>query len=342
MVEGRFVGGIALVLLTSGCPADPGKGDSAGETDPCVPVADAGVDQSVVLGDSVALDASGSVDCDAEGESAAVYTWSLDTLPEGSALDDSVFGENANNAAQATGFTPDVLGTWVVTLVVSHDGQSSAEDITIVTVESGSQAPVADCGGDVEVLVGQLAELDGSGSSDPEGEELSYAWELSSVPTGSSVHGLFGADTAVASLVPDIAGYYSVGLVVSDGELSSETAYCTVTAVDPNYPPIADAGEGGEVICEDRSLQLDGYGSFDPEGEELSYRWDLLDKPEGSEAGVECLDSGEACYGALSDIFSPNPVFTWDVEGSYSFQLEVSDGEQWSAPDVVTYMVSDC
>jgi hypothetical protein len=43
----------------------------------------------------------------------------------------------------------------------------------------------------------------------------------------------------------------------------------------------------------------------------------------------------------FSDPESPAPTFGWDVPGAYTFKLEVSDGKEWSSPDLVTYTISD-
>ena len=51
--------------------------------------------------------------------------------------------------------------------------------------------------------------------------------------------------------------------------------------------------------------------------------------------------SSVADESSFSDPSLANPEFTWDVPGDYVFQLQVSDGEFWSAPDVVTLTFRD-
>jgi hypothetical protein len=343
MVEVSVVGGIAICLVLAGCRNEPDQGDSGGDPDPCVPVADAGADQSALLGASVTLDASASQGCDAEGQATAVYHWSFETRPAGSALTSSAFSENGSPAAQSTSFTPDELGTWVLALQVSQGDQRSDLDILVIEVGTSGSAPIADCGGDLEVLVGALASLDGSGSYDPDGSALGYVWELMSAPEGSAVETVFDPYSEQASIVPDLPGFYALSLVVFDEQQSSDPSYCTVTAVSPDHPPVADAGEGGALgACEGGLIQLDGFGSFDPEGQALSYRWSIVETPEGSEAAVGCPDSGDACYQAFDDSTAPDARFTWDLEGVYTLQLEVNDGAQWSAPDVVNWEITAC
>jgi hypothetical protein len=344
MVDRHHLWVLVLAGALIACGEDP-KQDSGEDTpSDCTPVADAGPDQQVALGDSVDLDAAASQACD-DGVGSATYTWSFDSVPEGSILDDGAFSENASAEALASSFTPDVVGTYLLALQLVQGEHSSTPDVTIIEVEPGGEPPIADCGGDLEVGAGERAVLDGSQSYDPEGEALSYAWSMGAVPDGSTQNtdSIFDATTAEASFVPDLAGAYSVYLVVADGQQDSEVALCTVTATTTNQPPVADAGEGGVVPpCDEHTFQLDGFGSYDPEGQPISYEWTLMDTPEGSAATDTPCDTGAPGYLAIDDPQAPDAIFTWDIEGSYTLQLRVNDGAQWSAPDVVIYEVSDC
>jgi hypothetical protein len=93
------------------------------------PTADAGQDQSVTYGTMVTLDGGNSTDPD--DDYPLTFFWDISSAPNGStvALDDS------SNVTPS--FMPDLLGTYVITLVVDDSyGVSSDPDQVIVTVEN--------------------------------------------------------------------------------------------------------------------------------------------------------------------------------------------------------------
>ena len=98
-------------------------------------------------------------------------------------------------------------------------------------VRQENAAPVANAGGAQNVLVGNVVTLNGSGSSDANGDTLTYMW-TGSRPTGSSAT-LIGASTVAPTFTADIAGTYVISLVVSDGKASSVPATVTITASAP-------------------------------------------------------------------------------------------------------------
>jgi hypothetical protein len=89
--------------------------------------------------------------------------------------------------------------------------------------------PVAKAGEDQEVCAWvdgyALVVLDGSGSSDPDGDELSYwwTWEID-----GTVYEAEGMEVEVELA----AGEYDIGLVVSDGILDSEPSYVKITVIE--------------------------------------------------------------------------------------------------------------
>ena len=79
--------------------------------------------------------------------------------------------------------------------------------------------PVANAGPAQTAPVGATVHLDGTGSSDPDGNPLTFQWTLAAKPTGSTAT-LVGATTATPTLTLDKAGSYTVQLVVNDGSLN--------------------------------------------------------------------------------------------------------------------------
>ena len=81
-----------------------------------------------------------------------------------------------------------------------------------------NRAPTAAAGVDQTATVGVQVTLNGSSSSDPDGDALTYSWSFSARPAGSAA-GLTGADTATPRFTPDVGGLYTVTLTASDGRL---------------------------------------------------------------------------------------------------------------------------
>ena len=134
-------------------------------------------------------------------------------------------------------FTADEPGTYVAQLIV-HDGTvpSTADTVTISTQNT---APVAAAGPDQSVLVADAVTLDGSSSSDADGDALSYAWSLTSVPAGSGA-ALDDVTAVMPSFTADEPGTYVAQLIVHDGAVAS--AADTVTISTQNTAPV---GRGG-------------------------------------------------------------------------------------------------
>ena len=129
-----------------------------------------------------------------------------------------------------------VTGIAAGTVVVSATSRADAgksDSVTLTVVSAGNRRPIADAGLDVSVVASPSADvsLDGSGSSDPDGDTLSYAWTLDSAPSGSGAT-LAGASGATPTFKADLAGDYAFTLQVSDGQLTA-TDSVTVTATCP-------------------------------------------------------------------------------------------------------------
>jgi hypothetical protein len=267
-----------------------------------IPVADAGTGQTVHPRDTVTLDGSGS--SDPEEDYPLAYSWQFASKPEGSI---AVLSD-ANTVSPS--FTVDMLGDYVIELIVtdSLDAQSLVAQVIIDTYNT---IPVADAGTGQTVHPRDTVSLDGSGSSDPEEDyPLTYSWQFASKPEGSIAE-LLDANTVSPSFTVDMLGDYVIELVVTDS-LGAQSTAAQVVINTYNAVPVADAGLDQNIIQIGTTVELDGTGSSDPEGDGITFLWAITQKPAGSSA-------------ELSDPCSPTPAFIADVHADYVMTLVVTD-----------------
>ena len=193
--------------------------------------------------------------------------------------------------------------------------------VILPDVGPDNQAPVANAGADQAVHVGTLATLDGSSSSDPDGDyPLTYSWQITSKP-GGSIATLSDSTAVNPSFTADSFGDYTAELVVTDSQSLSGTPD-TVLVSTSNTPPVADAGRDQAIILLGSTIQLDGTQSYDDDGDTIYYSWTMGSKPVGSTA-------------TLSDFSSVSTRFVADVQGDYVVNLVVDDTWAASDPDSV-------
>jgi len=97
---------------------------------------------------------------------------------------------------------PSDAGSYTLTFCVTDGHANDCETITI-TVTAGNNPPVAAAGGPYSGATGQPIQFNGSGSTDPDGDVLSYAWDFGDGGTGSGVsptHTYAAANNYLATL----------------------------------------------------------------------------------------------------------------------------------------------
>ncbi len=217
------------------------------------PTANAGPDQSIRSGDTVSLDGTASFD-DNTASNALQYSWQFLSYPGTSAptLTD------ANTASPS--FVADEVGTYVVELVVT-DEENSISTPDQVEISSENLAPTAVALVDFELaVVGTTSYFDGSGSSDPELDEITFSWEITAAPLGSSAT-LVDADTAIPSLTTDMEGTYEVTLTVSDSLGPGAPASVEFVATTPQNYAEMKIMEASDLIQSLSLAQLTSKGN---------------------------------------------------------------------------------
>ena len=182
------------------------------------PVANAGPDRIVAVGSTVILDGTASSDVDSDP---LTYSWSFTSRPSDSTA------TLMNPITVSPSFVVDVAGTYILQLIVNAGSVSSAPDTVLITTQN--QEPIARTDGDKSLEIGKAGQLDGTPSSDPDGDHLTYSWAIASAPKGSTAR-LANTTSAKPSFTPDIGGSYAVRLVVNDGKVDSAAELVTITA----------------------------------------------------------------------------------------------------------------
>ena len=247
---------------------------SQGEFKP-PPTANAGPDDMVNEGDSLALNGTGSND--PQGLP-LTYSW---TQLAGQAV-------NLDDPASPTpSFTAPYVSaneTLTFKLIVSTDAGTSDPDTVDITIKQVNNPPVADAGDDATIKEDGTAVLDGSNSYDPDTDPITeYEWIQVGGPAvvpdvTDPVHPTFPATAVVGT-------DYIFNLRVSDGKESSVPSDGTDSSVADtvrvtvvlNSAPTAEAGPD-DVVDEGMMYALIGSGT-DSDGDPIAFSWSQLSGP---------------------------------------------------------------
>lgn len=150
--------------------------------------------------------------------------------------------------------------------------------------------------------------FDASGSSDPDGEIISYDWEVDGDSDSIEEEG------STVSHTFENSGEWEVELTVTDDEGATDSTTKSVhVTTESNEEPEAristnpEPTDGTVTVEVDEEIEFDGGDSSDPDGEIESYEWDF-----GDEVSTE---RGEVVTQAFEE------------PGDYTVKLTVTDND---------------
>lgn len=268
------------------------------------------------------------------------YEWSAKSLPRG-ALVELNSGTIANPS-----FIPDVPGAYVFSLSVIDDlGHRSAPSELAVNVSNcGAGTPSARIAAPALATSGTTVSVSAT-IADPDVETCGLApayafrWTLG-VPGGSRAR-LDAPARASPTFTPDVAGTYSLGLVVvsDNGHESAPAQFDVVVGACGTLLPVAQiaapagAGTGSAFLLS--ALVEDPNVTCRP-GAPYSYAWRVASRPGGGSAAL----AGAAADGSST---RASPSFSPDRAGDYGFELVVTDRNGLrSRPASALVTVADC
>ncbi len=148
--------------------------------------------------------------------------------------------------------------------VTTEETEPTIEEEVIV-MEENKQPKAVISPHELSGGINQKISISGRNSSDPDNDALTYEWTL---PDGSV------STESTITLSFDEFGEYEISLTVYDGEFSDTDK--KIIYIE-NQPPVAIANEKN-IYCEvGEVIFLTAEDSYDPDGDELTYAWELPD-----------------------------------------------------------------
>ena len=166
----------------------------------------------------------------------SVWSYTID-WGDGSAATTGTINSQATALTAAHTYAAAGSDTAQVTVTDKDGGAGSVK--AVVTVAATNQPPTAAPGGPYSGTEGAAVSLTGSGSSDPDGDALTYAWSFGDGATGTGV---------TPSHTYADNGSYVVTLTVTDAH-GAASAPVTTTATIANVAPTVNAGPSQTVIA---------------------------------------------------------------------------------------------
>ena len=160
------------------------------------PIADAGADQELILGETAHFDGGGSVDLDG---TIVLHSWDFD--------------DGSSDVGEIVAHEYTTTGTFTVTLTVEDDAGATAADTTVATILAASEA-VGKAGDEVAALINDNAGTPLADALAPIADSLQAAEEALASPSPDPKVGLENLKSAAAGLEA----------AVKDGLLDSGTA----------------------------------------------------------------------------------------------------------------------
>lgn len=193
-------------------------------------------------------------------------------------------------------------------------GVSYGDQTVLIHVTSANEPPVAEAGGPYTVDEGSPVTLNGNGSTDPDGDLLSFAWDLGS---------FIVYENMVTITPPDGPATLTIPLKVEDGKggVSTDTAEIAVN----NVAPIVNAGVDATINEGDTFV---GAGSFtDP----------------GADTWTATVDYGDGSMAQALTLTGKNFNLdhTYPDDGVYNVIVTITDKDGGVGTDTMQVTVKD-
>src|SRR6185312_7438209 len=215
-------------------------------------------------------------------------------------------------------------GFYQFELTVTDNQGAIGEDTVEVTVKPAiNKAPKANAGNSQIITLPRNGVVLTGAGSDADGNISSYQWTKIAGPGNATISSPDSAFTIVSGLSE---GTYQFELKVTDNKsaVANDTVQITVNEA-ANIPPTANAGSDKTITLPTNSVTLAGSGK-DVDGTITSYQWTKIS---GSNSG------------AITNANFSSATATGLSEGTYQFELKVTDNKGAIAKDTVQVKVNE-
>lgn len=223
------------------------------------PVAEAGTDQSAIVGQAVPFDGTASYDVDGR---IAHYRWDM--------------GDGTQLDGASVSHVYDRSGQYRVMLTVTDDSgvsNGTARDFMDVAVNAPPRPTFTIP--PRSLSVSEIGTLDATGSVDADGQIISYLWDFGDGAMGEG---------PVVNYAWTRSGVFHVTLTVIDDSGTASALQTAEMDIRIDAAPVANAGADQYVTASE--VRFDGSGSVDTDGRVMSWEWDFGDGGTGTGPSV--------------------------------------------------------
>jgi gliding motility-associated-like protein len=275
------------------------------------PTADAGDDIIIYLPEnSVKISGGGN---DVDGEIVA-YLWEKVSGPAITIAAADKPGLDLSNLVE---------GVYEFKLTVTDNEAATGSDNVMVFVhpEETNLPPTVDLGNNIIVKLPLDSLVISGTANDPDGVISKYTWLKIS---GANVTLLPNNETLVLKNLKEGTYIFRLTVQDDDGATAYDDIIITINQASANNNPVSNAGSDVFVTLPQDTLTIFGQGS-DPDGDVITFNWSQISGP--SVVALEGIDNAELHLSKL-------------VEGTYVFELVVTDAKGATASDRVRLVVN--
>jgi hypothetical protein len=274
------------------------------------PVANAGADKAITLPSSSASFTASATDADGTVVS---YLWTKISGPSATLSNTTSKTLSVTNAKTA--------GTYVFRVTVKDNSNLTDTDDVTLTVNSTSNAPIANAGADKTITLPSSSASFTASATDADGTIASYLWTKISGPS-ATLSNTTSRTLSVSNATT--AGTYTFRVTVKDntGLLDTDDVVLIVNGTSSNQAPVVTAGEKKYITLPTNTASFTAVAS-DPDGSIVSYQWAKIG------GGVI----------TMSGTTSPTLYLKNALEGTYVFEVTVKDDKGATASAIVRLAV---